>query len=358
MKVGILTLTFGGNYGGILQNWALQQALNRLGHKAVTIMHQRASGRIPCLQYAFAQLCSDFLGIDLPDGNGALTRSPALMQEFIETQISQSPNMPVFTRKRLQALKLDAVIVGSDQVWRRGYNVFTQEMYLRFVRGMGIRRIAYAASFGNSDWNYPGWLTALCRCGIQRFDAVSCREYRGVDFCRDHFGIEATVALDPTLLLDKADYEALCCDIERPLKPYLLAFVLDDSSTKRSFIEAEAHRLGFDVRYVFDSTRHTLSIPQWLAAFRDASFVITDSFHGTVFSIIFERQFLTILNSKRGAARFDTLRQLFGIEQHIIDFLDSPSEISNLPMVQFDDIKSNLRKLRKQSFEFIQNSLD
>lgn len=354
MKVGILTLPFGRNYGGILQNWALQQALLRAGHSPVTIMHQRPDGNFRNIENAVRQAAKDFVGLNLP-AIGKITpiQPPAMMQEFIDKHICTSPNLEVFSRKDIDRLGLDAIVVGSDQVWRRGYNVFTQEMYLRFLKSDRIRRIAYAASFGNSEWDYPGWLTRLCRHNLRKFHAVSCREFRAAEFCKEHFGVNAQVVADPTLLLEKAEYEELCKDEEAAQAPYLLAFVLDDSEVKRKFIDGKAQRQGLKVRYVYDGQRASLTIPQWLAAFRDASAVITDSFHGTIFSIIFQKPFLTLLNSGRGAARFHTLKLLFGIDDQIIS--DCNVAVETGPKIP--DIKSRLQQLQTQSMAFLRTSL-
>lgn len=354
MKAGILTLPFGSNYGGILQNWALQQALMKSGHSPVTIMHQRPGGRIGNVGNALRQAATDFVGLNLPAMGKIKPIEPSeLMQGFIDKHIICTPNLDVFRSKDIEHFGLDAIIVGSDQVWRRGYNVFTQEMYLRFLKTDHVKRIAYAASFGNSEWNYPGWLTKLCRHNLRKFHAVSCREYSGAEFCKEHFDIDASVVVDPTLLLDKSEYEELCKDIDVCDTPYLMAFVLDDNDGKRRLIESEAKKLGLKVRYVFDGQRATLSIPQWLAAFREADAVITDSFHGTVFSMIFQKPFLTILNVGRGAARFDTLKQMLGIDRQIIN--DCNEAFESGPKIY--DISSRLQQIQKQSMEFLSNSL-
>lgn len=355
MKIGILTLPFGANYGGILQNWALQQALIKLGHTPVTILHQRAPGKAALLANAAAQAASDFLSLPAPSFNEkSVVMPPELMRGFIDAHIACTPNMAVFKTKTLHNAGLEAIVVGSDQVWRRGYNIFTQEMFLRFVNGHRIKRIAYAASFGNSDWNYPRVLTSLCRRYLKRFDAVSCREHGAADFCRDYFGVDATVVCDPTMLIDRADYEALCSDIEKPATPYLLAFVLDDNGAKQKLIEEKAKSLGLEVRYVRDGKNIELTIPQWLAAFRDASCVITDSFHGTVFSIIFQKPFLTLLNFERGAARFDTLKQFFDIGNR---FISTDSEINDNALTDAPDCSQRLTEIRANSLEFIKKAL-
>ena len=101
----------------------------------------------------------------------------------------------------------DAYVVGSDQVWRPNYNPFMKAMFLGITEREDVKRIAYAASFGTSKWEFSPQMTSECAVLAKKFDMITVREKSGVDLCREYFGVEATWVLDPTMLLNREDYE-------------------------------------------------------------------------------------------------------------------------------------------------------
>lgn len=110
----------------------------------------------------------------------------------------------------MDRLGLDAIIVGSDQVWRPDYSSCQPNYFLDFLpKDSKIRRISNAASFGGDNWDWSTELTARCAKLLQLFDAVSVREASGVRLCKEHFNVGAVNVLDPTMLLDPEDYIAI-----------------------------------------------------------------------------------------------------------------------------------------------------
>ena len=221
--------------------------------------------------------------------------------------------------------ELDALIVGSDQVWRPRYNVRTlPDMFLRFAHSFKGRKIAYAASFGVNNWEFSKGQTSLCATLVKQFDAIS-------DLCEKYLGVNAISVLDPTLLLAKDEYAKLCEEIPICNERFLAVYVLDPKKDVEDIIKEEAKKRGLAIKYFSADRNANLKVEEWLAIFRDASFVVTDSFHGTIFSIIFEKEFRNVVNMKRGCARF-------------VDIINK--------------YKSNsLGVFRKKSLDFIRDSL-
>ena len=231
----------------------------------------------------------------------------------------------------------DAYVVGSDQCWRPRYNgSFLSEMFLRFAENQSnIKRIAYAASFGTDEWEFSPEMTKICSNLAKKFDIITAREVSGVELCRNYLGVDATHVLDPTMLLDKEDYIKLIKNEKEPQSAgNLFYYILDPSEEKKAFIDDVATKKGlksFTVMPKYQAENRTKEdikkrikdcifppVTSWLRAFMDAEMVIVDSFHGAVFSIIFNKPFWVIANAERGNARFDSLLGLFGLEDRII----------------------------------------
>ena len=235
-------------------------------------------------------------------------RNP-MTDDFVSKYIKTSSRCYKYKAKDLDGC--DIVIVGSDQVWRPKYNYIIEDMYLKFAEGLSIKRIAFAASFGVDNWEYTPKQTRECSKLAKKFDAISVREESGVKLCREHLGVDATLVLDPTLLLTKEDYLPICEEVPVCSEKYLAVYVLDENAEVAATYENEAAARGLTVKKFHADSNSTLTVPEWLAMFRDASYVVTDSFHGTVFSIIFGKDFKCIYNKSRGSARFESLLKLY-----------------------------------------------
>lgn len=174
-----------------------------------------------------------------------------------------------------------------------------ENAYLSFTKGWPLKRISYAASFGTDKWEYNEEQTLHSREALQMFDAVSVREENGVKLCKQYFDVDALHVLDPTMLLDVNEYIELFKQKQTPKsKGNLLNYVLDETDEIESLIKKVASMkkmVPFAVNnpYEGDNTkplnqRIKPSVEAWLRGFYDADFVITDSFHACVFSIIFK----------------------------------------------------------------------
>lgn len=357
MRIGIVTLPLEMNYGGILQNWALQQALKSLGHEPITIdAYQRFS--TPHYVYNWVRSWSKRLmgkKAYLPRRYKGAVRSERTGR-FIEKHITKTHVMWDYKRSVVIKYHLDALVVGSDQVWRRWYSRdHLEDMYLKFTDGLPVKRIAYAASFGIDKWEYTSEQTAACSPWAKQFDAISVREESGVALCCEHLGVEAQCVLDPTLLLTAEEYSAIVDDNWDKSKSYLAVYSLDITPVKKAFIEKLAEERELDVRYYSAGWTSKLTVEQWLAIFKNATMVVTDSFHGTVFSILFGKEFYTLCNPHRGNSRMLNLLDKLGIQNRMLSDTD-PVEPADKE-IDWQDVYSRLEVLRKESIEFLENAL-
>lgn len=377
MRIGILTLPLHTNYGGILQAYALQTVLERMGHQVVVFdtpnkMPLPPLWKIP-LTFAKRLFLKSMGRIDrifIEKYNNQIR--PVIAKE-IQPFVDERIHRKVLTNfSTLEALEFDAIVVGSDQIWRSIYFVplwLWQKMekaYLSFTKGWNIKRISYAASFGTDKWEYNEEQTLHSKEALQMFDAVSVREENGVKLCKQYFEVDAIHVLDPTMLLDANDYIELFKQKQTPKsRGNLLNYVLDETDEIKNLIQkvaSENKMIPFAVNnpYENDDTkplnqRIKPSVETWLRGFYDADFVITDSFHACVFSIIFKKQFIVVGNKERGMARFASLLKMFGLEERLVD---EKFDIKTLQPIDYDKVYNLYGQLRERSLHFLSENLE
>ena len=379
MKIGIITLPFNSNYGGLLQAFAMQSVLKQLGHEVLTV-----NRRNRIMPFKIKVLSSaNRLIRSIRNGRIGVIRSWATASE--ELIIDQYTNR--FIRENIHVTDLlksekefaelsrygfDAFVVGSDQVWRPKYSPSIANHFLGFAEGNArLKRISYAASFGVENWEYSPDQTEKCRRLISEFNAVSVREDTAVKLCKDNFGVDALQVLDPTLLVEKEEYIRL---VEKDKIPEcsgtLLTYVLDKTPEKQAFINKIAMETGLKEvsimpKSIFrDAGRKRINdciyppVTAWLRGFMDAKYVLTDSFHGTAFALIFNKPFLAMGNANRGISRFTSLLKLFGLEDRIIlSVNDQLTEKLYIP-IDFQQVNKILKTKQSEAFKFLTDSLN
>ena len=375
MKIGILTLPLHINYGGILQAYALQTVLERMGHEVVVFQKEdRPSFKLPLWKYPFVygKRIVKKLIID--------RRIPIFEEQKNKREypiIRQ--NTKIFIRKYIHTLVVDslheidlhtfdAIVVGSDQIWRPKYvktlwQTNIQDAFLTFTKQWQGKRIAYAASFGTDDWECSEGDTEECRKLIQYFDAVSLRETQGREMCIKCLGVIPELVLDPTLLLKKDDYCKLIKNSGIKNK-YVFNYILDESEEITDLLNLVAASKKLELRNIrIKSTDKNAPIAEriippvedWLEGICHAEFVVTDSFHGCVFSIIFRKPFVAIANKRRGSSRFQSLFGMLGLEDHLImDVKDyHPGKSYGLA----PNVMKKLKSLQNFSIDFLRTNL-
>lgn len=383
MKIGILTQRLHANYGGLLQNYALQQVLLSNGHTVRTLDWKNVSSKT--LKDQLCELKMSLLAILFPSRYKAWDYQLTYKEEFvIERNINYFVNK--FIKHTRPAVSLgdfrlfadeggyEAYIVGSDQCWRPKYNAFLPAMFLSFVEDKNVKRISYGASFGTDDWEFSPFQTSFCASLVQKFDRITVREDAGVKLCKEYFGIEPMQVLDPTLLLLKEDYINLIeAEKEPKMVGSLFTYFLDPNSEKKvltAHLENTLKLSAFQVlpKYQIENrtkfvVKHDIEncvyprVTTWLRAFMDAEMILVDSFHGMVFSIIFNKPFWVIGNAGRGMCRFTSLLKLLHLEDRLID-------VSKLDLIDFhktidwDSVNSILADERERCKTQLLSSLE
>jgi len=352
MKIGILTQPLTTNYGGILQNYALQQVLRKLGHEPYTIDY----GKITWYGY-FRNLLSyawtNFVGIK-PENPIDTKNRQKKFRSFIDANIAcTKPQTWLIDWQAVNNEQFDALVVGSDQVWRPGYNNDIAGMFFKYCIMPNVK-ISYAASFGTDAWEYNEKQTEECRQLASRFAGISVREESGVALCKEHLKTDATCVLDPTLLLSKQDYCELISSIPEK-KDFVFAYILDDSEDKKKEIQSFAQAKGLEVitKSAGPQLKYDDSIEMWISFFRDASYVVTDSFHGTAFSILFNKDFKTYYNKERGNSRLDSLLNLLGLANRL-----SKTISGDWNVIDWDDVNSILHTQSEKSIIWLTKQLE
>lgn len=376
MKIGIYTLPFKTNYGGILQAWALQNVLEKMGHQVEVIMPVPVF-RLKCKWYIKPLVYSKrFLKNFLK-----LSSNPIFWEKAAYYKLGKNlrnfttNNIKIAYYKQFEDIKnhnYDLLIVGSDQIWRPKYNksngIALEDSFFNFAKDWNVQKISYAASFGVDYWEYNEEETKLCKQLISQFKAVSVRETSGIQLCKEHFGVDAKLLLDPTLLLKADDYNHLIPSDLPQIKGNLMCYILDRTQMSDKLIEFVAGHLKmtpFNANSEFSNERAELEkrilppIELWIKGFKEASFIITDSFHACVFSILFRKPFMVIVNSNRGKARIDSLLSLFNLNNRIIQTQDSNVNILKLvdDVIDYDSVFELLDKWKMKSMSFLVDSL-
>lgn len=320
MKIGLITLPLHTNYGGVIQCYALQEILKKLGH-TVIVLEDTPSITLKERILAFLKktiYCRKLRSIDI----GYNQNINRFIDQYIERLTYSS-----FTE--IDKNDFNCFVVGSDQVWRpdfiRDAGTGLYDRYLFFAKSWNVKRIAYAASFGLDKWTYTEKETKLCKNLLKLFNGVSIREQSGVELCKTYLGCNSAVRVaDPTLLLDKDDYLNLIKDDSiADNANQIFSYILDSSGESKEFELVVEEKSGLKVYSPFseeDIQKNTPKAPieNWLSAFRNSELIITDSFHGCVFSIIFNKPFWVIKNDAGGNTRIETLLSIYNLESRFV----------------------------------------
>jgi nucleoside-diphosphate-sugar epimerase/coenzyme F420-reducing hydrogenase beta subunit len=310
--VGIVGIPTVPNLGGALTYFALYHTLRDMGHSVTMISRPRSSGRPPIAPG------TTFEKNPYPPG--------ALRLDFKDKKALFEANHH----------SCDSFVVGSDQLFNADlYKEFGEFVTLDWVAD-NHRKIAYAASFGHNFFWGDENTRAMMAHYMQKFDAFSVREESGVDLAFNMFGVEAEWVLDPVFLCNPAHYEQLASQTEELNDtPHIFSYILDPDEELNKILAFVKQKLELPVdlysemHYTKEKEgarfSHELTlgkVEKRLYSLLHSNFIVTDSFHGVCFAIIFQKPFVAVLNKKRGASRFYTILSKCGLLDHMITSLD------------------------------------
>ena len=354
MKIGILTFQWAHNrnFGASLQSYACMKLLDKI----LKLQNVKIINFIP----------------------NNLTYKGKILAYFTAKNFEEYNKKFLNLTNKLQSMKdlknlnneFDIFVVGSDQVWRGIWNIDTKTHYFFDFVNDDKKKIAYAASFGVDYWEGTSGLTEKIKPLIKRFNHISVREESGIDICKNTFGIDnAVCVLDPTLMISKEEYQPILDDWQDKShlnKKYIAHMLLDDTVELKSESQNIADYLGAEINYIKGKSFKILGrnitfynkVSQWLTYLKDAELVITDSFHCTVFSIIFHKKFVVVANKTRGIARLETLLSKVGLEDRFFTDIKDVMKSGILDKeVDYNEVDNKLEVHRKYSMDFLKKAL-
>lgn len=352
--VGIVGCGFSNNYGAILTNYALYEILKTFNLEPLMIDKPK--------------MLTNGLFNDYHYTN---TIARKFMNKYLN--VSQIYN----DEQDLKALneKCGFFVVGSDQIWNNG--IYPPAWYYYFLNWVSDskKKIAYATSFGNDTLHFAEdeirWNTSYF---LKKFDAVSTREDSGVAICKQEYDVDACQNLDPVFLLDTSKYDDLIKNAKGtvPKENYITTYLLDSTEWHYDFVENVKDKLNMPSYNFIDLTEDGATIDfemnnifnnempeEFLKVFRNSKFIITNSFHGVCFSIIFNIPFICIPNKFRGFTRFKSLLKLFNLEDRMIETLEELQEKPYLlDGLDYSKVNKILEREKKRSILWLKNAIN
>lgn len=376
MKIGILTIQGVLNYGNILQGYALQQILKNMGHDVYLIESSEIRSSIKCFNFKLKPYLAPF--VYLKRAYRKYIKGEKIYI-FYENKIQSSfeyatQHLTDFTNKNIKLHLCDSyedikedtfdmIVVGSDQIWNPLLNKDTLNSFLDFAKNWNIKKIAYAASFGKDNMeDYSSDDIKKCSELAKLFDAISVREDSAVKLCREYLGVKAKHLIDPTMLLNKDYYMSIVEQVAKRENILLKYFLIKDQN-KTMIEENIASRLLLKSYSAFNADGVDIGAEnveecivnsplEWISSFRDAEFVVTDSFHGTVFSIIFNKPFIIVIDDHINTIRFKSLLKIFGLEDRLIHNVSELHE-THFGEINWKRVNEVIAKQRELAFEFL-----
>jgi len=364
MKVGILTFPNSTSYGATLQMYALYHTVKSLGHdtevinyyskfmKAEKHIHQGKSGKT--LRASLKRRAAKAIHF----------RLERAFRHFEKNNMTLYPKRPFVDKSRLSDVgkRYDAVICGSDQVWNPHITDADLSYFLDFCTE-STRRISYAPSFGIDTFSKE--FGEMIRPSIVAFNALSVREKVGGDYVMREFGLNASIVCDPTMLLTADEWTGI--EHKYPVSPnsYILFYTIRKSERLMNYCRRLSKETGLkivvvggnifsnikrrdkDIEYATD-----ISPEQWLYLVHNAACVVTNSFHGSAFSIIYHKNFYVELSSATNS-RLSNITNVLGLQSRVVDH----KECEDLGDCNYSIADIELPKIRMESLAFLKNAL-
>ena len=366
-KVGILTFSFSCNSGSVLQAYALQKSISSMDQYEVSIINYTKThyGKPILGQNVFTKPIRNWSLKKILLWSAQIAVYPFRMKKYMKffrehyVDFSDRP----YHRNNLPQLnaKYDKFIVGSDQVWNYGSPQVDDTYFLDFVDD-NSKKISYAASFGQKQ--IPEDKRESAKKYISEFSAISVREPDGVDIVWELTSKEATWVLDPSLLLEKQDYQQL--RVVPKKNKYVFLYLRQESERLEEFAKKLAHQKGLEVVKVIYHWRcgkrgrptATVGPGEWLGYIENADYIVTNSFHGICFSIIFEKEFyidyLKTSTSSTNSRMEGMLKQFSLSHRHIDDAFD----LTSLRIIDYAAVKNHKERRKEESLSYLKSALE
>lgn len=326
-KIGILTLTDNNNYGNRLQNYAVQKVLNNLGFQTESIINRTIDRKNRNLKYYLSILSFNKIKEKLKSiymmrvvykvNKNIVTERKKNFEDFNKniifnkTEINKNKNLEYLQKE------YDFFVVGSDQVWNPFSPLIKEINFLEF--SPKEKNIAYSASFGVSE--IPMEQINTYKKGLENFKKISVREEKGKQIVEELSESKAEVLIDPTMMLSKDEWLKVSKEVEWLPEKYIVTFFLGNISKKRkAFLEKIKKEKNIEIinlNQIKDKKSYSIGPSEFIYIISKAAMIFTDSFHGSVFSIIFDKPFYVMNRdtaTKSMNSRIETLLKKFDLE--------------------------------------------
>ena len=248
----------------------------------------------------------------------------------------------------------DILMVNSDQTWRKFDEHFYDYGFLRFAKNWKIPKFVYGASLGFHNWRLTKKDEIIIKELLKDFTGISVREKGSIKLINKHLGINPISVLDPTFLINKKYYLELINNFtsdECPKNEYILVYVMNMNSNYKKYMKYASKKLNYKIYKI--KIRKKNLIERFIYGITKSRAVITDSFHGTIFSIIFNKPFISFIRNAR--ERFFSLVKTFHINNRIFEKNQFPNvNLLNTPL-NINYTLFNL--LKKQSIDYLKKNL-
>lgn len=345
MRIGIITFFNGLNHGAFFQAYALKNTLEQLGHEVNVINYEKK-------QLTFNIIKVTLLTYRLRKFYNNLRKWINFSNELHHLNLTKR----VTTHKQLNALPFDVVITGSDIVWHYDNKLYSFDSAYFCEHVNASRRIAYAASVGNLNYEQVPPRKEVVDA-MQKYHRVSVRDYSSKKFAEQVLNTQVPIVADPTLLLSAYPMETPCA-----YKNFILVYAYHKFSKEEiSYIRAFATKRNLQIINVgytqnwCDVKLASIGPAAWLGFFKAADYVITSTFHGALFSIIYNKQFLIVGNHIIIPKLTFILESLALNDIYINDFSELESRFSI--KISYAEVNNKLQQLRDHSINYLKEAL-
>lgn len=253
----------------------------------------------------------------------------------------------------------DYLMVNSDQTWNfYNYKFFYNVALLKFAENWTVNKFIYAASMAKYEWYYNKSDNQLFKKLLKNFTGISFREKETVKILEDNIGLKSIFVLDPTFLIDRHYFLDQIKHYKSNFhskKKFIFVYQLDKNPILTKTLLKASEKFKFKINPLILNQRNYVN--NFIYGINNSQAVITDSFHGTVFSIIFNKPFISFSNDLRGKARFDSLKEVFNLKNRIIESSNYSNININLLIEPLNINKTLLNELKIFSIKYLKKNL-
>ena len=337
-KINLLTIHWGRSYGAIFQTYATAKLLEKSGHDVtvINLLHPR-------LKYYFLRFRALFYLIrDLRFALFKINYFPKLTKKMYGLNTDKLPVS-------------DYIVIGSDQVWNKD---ITSPMDLHYYVDFNndVKKVSLSSSFGKSEWSEKDEYTNIVKNLLSKFNAISVREESGQKILQEKFGISSTLLIDPTLAY--ANFESLVLNNKKQER--IFTFLFNNNDAAQEIVNAISDDYSLPIFKQNKIVFYLMNGPMhWLTHIKNSQIVITDSFHGLAFSIIFKKEFFVLCADEKKFTRLESLLKLLDLDNRFVKSIDdynSRKELLKQP-IDYSNVYKILLQEQKRYENFIKMNI-